>query len=75
MSQRASDEHQYVEPNPVLRAVKLRWKHAVAVTVLGAATFGLHGIAQSWTIDSAVFGLVTLGVIIYAAATLPSDMT
>ncbi|KAB7512500.1 hypothetical protein DM867_12995 [Halosegnis rubeus] len=74
MSQGNATESQYVEPNPVLRAIKLRWKHAVAVTVLGAATYGLYGIAQSWTIDSAVFGLVTLGIIVYGAATLPSDM-
>ncbi|MDZ7745463.1 MAG: hypothetical protein U5K28_02670 [Halobacteriales archaeon] len=75
MSQNTAAESQYVEPNPVLRAIKLRWKHAIAVIVLGAATYGLQGIAESWSIDAAVFGLVTLGIIIYSAVTLPGDLT
>ncbi|MFC7175868.1 hypothetical protein [Halosegnis marinus] len=61
------------DTNPVVRAVQLRWKHGAIAFVLGAATYALYGLEQGWSIDAAVFGVTTLGIILYSAVTYRRD--
>lgn len=60
------------EQNPLLQAVELRWKHAVVAFLLGTTTYALYTVG-GWTIDTAVFGIVTLAIIAYSVATYRSD--
>lgn len=58
--------------NPLTRAVALRWKHALVTFILGTTTYALYEIG-GWSIDTAVFGVVTLATIVYSLATYRSD--
>lgn len=61
--------------SPLAQAVSLRWKHAVAVFVVGTATYALYQVGSGWTIDAAVFGLATLALAVYSAATYSADVS
>lgn len=58
--------------NPLLRLVQLRWKHALVAFILGTTTYALYTVG-GWTIDTAVFGITTLAVIVYSALMYRSD--
>lgn len=58
--------------NPLLRVVELRWKHALTAFLLGTTTYALYTVG-GWTIDTAVFGIVTLATILYSTLTYRSD--
>jgi hypothetical protein len=61
--------------SPFAQAVALRWKHAVAVFVVGTATYALYQVGGGWTVDAAVFGLGTLALAVYSAATYTEDVS
>jgi len=67
-----SDAVQVGRGNPLTRAVALRWKHATVALVLGATTYALYEIG-GWSIDTAVFGIATLAIIVYSLVTYRSD--
>lgn len=58
--------------NPLFQLVELRWKHALIAFVLGTTTYALY-VVGGWTIDTAVFGIVTLAFLLYSIATYRSD--
>jgi hypothetical protein len=58
--------------NPLVEAVRLRWKHALIVFVLGTTTYALYTVG-GWSIDTAVFGITTLAFMAYSAATYRTD--
>lgn len=60
------------DSNPLARLVELRWKHAAIVFVVGTTTYALYEVG-GWTVDTAVFGIATLAIIAYSAATYRSD--
>lgn len=61
--------------SPLAQAVALRWKHAVAVFVVGTATYALYQVGGGWTVDATVFGLATLALAAYSAATYSADVS
>jgi hypothetical protein len=74
MANSSRDDGVTVDTNPVVRAVELRWKHALVAFLLGTTTYALYGVAGDWTLDAAVFGMATLGFILYSAATYRGDV-
>lgn len=61
--------------SPLVQAIALRWKHVVAVFVVGTATYALYQVGGGWTIDAVVFGLATLALAVYSAATYSADVS
>mgnify|MGYP006976234984 CR=1 FL=1 len=61
--------------SPFAQAIALRWKHAVAVFVVGTATYALYQVGGGWTVDAVVFGLATLTLAVYSAATYAADVS
>jgi len=74
MANSSRDDGVAVGGNPVVRAVELRWKHALIAVLLGTTTYALYGVAGDWTIDAAVFGVATLAFIAYSAVTFRGDV-
>lgn len=62
------------DENPVARAVRLRWKHAAVAFVVGTTTYALYGVG-GWSIDTAIFGIATLAIILYSVLTYRSDVS
>ncbi|MFB6117843.1 hypothetical protein [Halosegnis sp.] len=74
MAGSTTDEGPSLDANTVVRAVELRWKHAIVAFLLGATTYALYGVAGKWTLDAAVFGMATLALILYSAVSFRGDI-
>jgi hypothetical protein len=61
------------EPNPLIGLVRLRWKHALVFFTVGTATYALYGLG-GLTVDTAVFGFLTLVILLYSVVTYRSDV-
>lgn len=59
--------------HPVVRAVELRWKHALVALIVGGTTYALYEVG-GWTLDAIVFGVVTLAIVAYSVLTYRSDV-
>ena len=59
--------------NPLVRLATLRWKHALVFFVVGTTTYALYGLG-GWTVDTAVFGIAALAILVYSAVTYRSDV-
>ncbi|MFC7228441.1 hypothetical protein N0B31_13590 [Salinirubellus salinus] len=73
MSNSATPSSAAADRNPVTRLVALRWKHALVTFVVGTTTYALYEVG-GWTVDTALFGIVTLAIVAYSAATYRSDV-
>lgn len=62
------------DPNPLVRLVALRWKHALVAFVVGTTTYALYEVG-GWTVDTALFGFATLAIVAYSVATYRSDVS